>query len=98
MAVLLDMRPFANTSEQNEEFLSEVDCLLVLYFLVMFTGTFIHDPILREDIGFVLVVTQVTFLAIVILRLLFSLIKALYRRCKLSFLIRQAHNKKLMRL
>ena len=38
MAVLLDLRPFADKSEQSQEVQSEIDCLLVLYFLVLFTG------------------------------------------------------------
>ena len=93
MAVLLDMRPYAYTSEQKEEVLGEFDCLFVLYFLVMFSRTFIHGPIQREDIGSVLVATQVLFIAVVILRLLHSLIKALYRYCKVRFLKHQAHAK-----
>ena len=38
MAVLLILSPFADKSEQSQEVQGEMDCLLVLYFLVLFTG------------------------------------------------------------
>lgn len=38
MAVLLEMSPIADKSEQSQEVQGEMDCLLVLYFLVLFTG------------------------------------------------------------
>ena len=44
MAVLVDLKPFAEQSEQTEEVISEKNCLFVLWFLVIFTGNVIEDP------------------------------------------------------
>ena len=55
MAVLIGLRPYAETNEQKLEVKNELDCLLVLYFLILFTGKFIQDPFLREKVGEVLI-------------------------------------------
>ena len=68
----------------------EIDCLLVLYFLVLYTGKFVLDPELREDIGIVLIATQMLFLAFIVIRLLYSGARAVYRMCKVRYLKRQA--------
>ena len=70
MAVLVDLKPFAEPSEQKEEVMNEINCLLVLSFLVLFTGNIIEDPELRENIGLVLVATQVLFITAMIILLL----------------------------
>ena len=72
----------------------EIDCLLVLYFLVLFTGKFVLDPELRENVGLVLVSTQVLFLALVVIQLFYSGAKAVYRMCKVRYLKRQAKKQK----
>ena len=95
MAILVDLKPFAEPNEQKDEVISEVNCLLVLWFLVLFTfsGIVIQDPYLRESIGFVLVSTQVLFIVAIIILLLFSAMKAIYRVLKVKYLKREASNK-----
>ena len=58
--------------------------------MVLFTGKFVLDPELREDVGSVLIATQVLFLALVVIQLLYAGAKAVYRMCKVRYLKRQA--------
>ena len=58
--------------------------------MVLFTGKFVLDPELREDVGLVLIATQVLFLALVVIQLLYAGAKAVYRMCKVRYLKKQA--------
>ena len=86
MAVLVNWRPYADTSIQKKEVQNELGCMLVLGFLVLFSGQLIPDPYVREIIvGLALVISQVIMLLLNIAPLIFATVKSCYQKCKVKF-------------
>ena len=76
MAVLVDWRPYVDTNIQKKEVQNELGCMLVLGFLVLFSGELISDPNVRETIvGLSLVISQVIMLLLNIAPLVFATVK-----------------------
>ena len=51
----MHFKPIEDTSERRRNLINELLILLIIYFLIMFTGAYIQEPELIEQIGTVLV-------------------------------------------
>ena len=90
LIVLIDWKPYSEDSVQNKELLHEVNSLIVLYFLTLFTGMVIPDSRLKEQIGLALISLEVLNLLVNIVPLLYYALKSIIRRCKVHYQINQA--------